>query len=59
MLTIDAQTEKYDHFESILNKRDRQLIFASEANSLFWGGINLVSKIAGISKQACYFGKLQ
>jgi len=35
MLTIDAQTEKYDHFESILNKRDRQLIFASEANSLF------------------------
>lgn len=56
MSTIDVQTEKYNHFKSILSERDSRLIFAAEAKSLGRGGINLVSKITGISRSTLTIG---
>ena len=41
--------EKYKTLNTLLNEKDRQIVFAAEARSLARGGFSKVSKLSGIS----------
>jgi transposase len=52
----DVISQKYRMLESELNERQRRLWAASEAKSLGYGGISLVSRATGISRPTIHKG---
>jgi len=48
--SIDIVREKYSKINFCLNEKSRRIWAATEASSLGWGGISIVSKATGISR---------
>lgn len=48
--TIEIIKEKYRQINGCLNEKSRRVWAATEASSLGWGGVSIVSKATGISR---------
>src|SRR3954447_18660408 len=46
-----AIKQRYERLAPTLNERTRRLVAASEAITLGWGGISIVSRATGLSRQ--------